>query len=69
MSPSPDSDIRIAETGPQAFSLTVAFGGQTFECGSYISRAAAQQAGRMFLQRKEREGVGQQRRPRRKTKP
>lgn len=31
----------------------VTFDGQRFECGNYISHAAAQQAGRLFVQRKE----------------
>ena len=36
------------------------------ECGNYISRAAAMQAGRLFVQRKEGEAVGQRARTRRK---
>lgn len=56
--------IQVDEIGPQTFDLTVTFEGRRFECGRYISRAAAQQAGRLFLQRKEGEGVGQRRRPR-----
>ncbi len=65
MKPAPaPATIQVDETGPQKFSLTVTFEGQRFECGSYISRAAAQQAGRLFVQRKEGEAVGQKRRPR-----
>jgi hypothetical protein len=58
--------IAVEDVGPQKFTLTVTFDGQRFECGTYISRAAAQQAGRLFVQRKEGEAVGQRRRPRQK---
>lgn len=51
------SPIVIDETGPQSFTLTVTFDGQRFDCGRYISRAAAMQAGRLFLQRKEGEAA------------
>ena len=63
MKPAP-ATIQVDETGPQKFALMVTFDGQRFECGNYISRAAAQQAGRLFVQRKEGEAVGQKRRPR-----
>ncbi|CAO3355165.1 hypothetical protein [Azospirillum palustre] len=55
-SPAP-SPILVEETGPQSFTLTVTFDGQRFECGSYLNRAAAMQAGRLFLQRKEGEAA------------
>ncbi|CAK0762038.1 UTP--glucose-1-phosphate uridylyltransferase [Azospirillaceae bacterium] len=58
--------IDVQELEPQKFALTVTFGGQRFECGFYINRTAAMQAGRLFVQRKEGEAVGQKRRPRRK---
>jgi len=58
--------IQIDESGPQAFVLAVTFEGRRFECGSYISRAAAMQAGRLFVQRKEGEAQGRRGRPRRK---
>ena len=58
--------IQVDETGPQAFALSVTMEGRRFECGSYISRAAALQAGRLFVQRKEGEAAGQRRRPRQK---
>ena len=45
--------IQIDVIGPQKFTLAVTFDGQRFECGNYISRAAAMQAGRLFVQRKE----------------
>jgi hypothetical protein len=48
--------------------LAVTFDGQRFECGNYISRAAAMQAGRLFVQRKEGEAAGQRGRPRKKSK-
>ena len=65
MKPAPAA-IQIDETGPQRFTLTVMFDGQRFECGNYISRAAAMQAGRLFVQRKEGEAVGQRGRTRKK---
>lgn len=55
-SPAP-APILVDEAGPQSFTLTVTFDGQRFDCGSYISRAAAMQAGRLFLQRKEGEAA------------
>ncbi|WP_431855303.1 hypothetical protein [Azospirillum sp.] len=45
--------------------LTVTFDGQRFECGTYISRPAAMQAGRLFVQRKEGEAAGSRTRPKR----
>ena len=61
-----DSHIEIAEIAPQKFALVVVFDGQRFECGSYISRAAAQQAGKLFVARKEGEQAGRKKSPRRK---
>ncbi len=58
--------IRIEETGVEKFSLTVVFDGQSFDCGSYISRTAAAQAGRLFVERKQGEAAGRRKRPRRK---
>ncbi|WP_377810865.1 hypothetical protein ABNQ38_29425 [Azospirillum sp. A29] len=52
------SSIIVDEVGSQKFTLAVVFDGQRFECGSYISRAAAMQAGRLFIQRKEGEAAG-----------
>lgn len=57
MKPAPSS-ILVDEAGPQNFTLAVMFDGRRFECGSYISRAAAMQAGRLFIQRKEGEAAG-----------
>ena len=57
---------QIAEIGPQKFTLVVTFCGQNFECGTYISRAAAQQAGKLFIARKEGEQIGRKKAPRRK---
>ncbi len=62
----PETEIRVAELGPQKFGLTVMVDGRTFECGSYLSRAAAMQAGKLFVERKEGEAAGQRKRPRRK---
>lgn len=51
------SSIIVDEVAPQSFTLTVMFNGQCFDCGTYINRAAAMQAGRLFLQRKEGEAA------------
>jgi hypothetical protein len=61
---SEESAITITETGPQKFSLTVRFGAEQFECGTYISRTAAMQAGKLFVDRKQGEAVGRLKRPR-----
>ncbi|EWY41250.1 hypothetical protein N825_31515 [Skermanella stibiiresistens SB22] len=58
--------IQVDETGPQKFTLVVTFDGQRFDCGNYISRAAAMQAGRLFVQRKEGEAEGRRGRTRKK---
>ena len=59
-----DHEIRIEQLGPDKFGLTVLFGGQSFECGHYISRVAAMQAGRLFVERKQGESEGRKKRPR-----
>jgi hypothetical protein len=58
--------IDIREVGTQKFELSVTFDGQRFECGSYLNRAAAHQAGRLFVARKEGEQAGRKKSPRRK---
>ena len=58
--------LDIREIGPEMFELAVVFDGQRFECGNYLSRAAAQQAGRLFVARKEGEQAGRKKSPRRK---
>lgn len=58
--------IDIRETAPQKFELAVTFDGQRFECGNYLNRAAAQQAARLFIARKEGEQRGRQKSSRRK---
>ncbi len=60
----PPSPILIENVGPQKFTLSVTFDGRRFECGNYLNRAAAMQAGRLFIQRKEGEAVGQRGKPR-----
>jgi hypothetical protein len=60
------ASIQVNEIGTRKFTLTVTVDGQRFECGTYISRAAAVQAGRLFADRKEGERAGRQKRPRRK---
>jgi hypothetical protein len=62
----PRSSIQVEELGAQKFSLTVVFDDQRFDCGTYISRAAAMQAGRLFVQRKEGEQAARKKRPKRK---
>jgi hypothetical protein len=58
--------IEIREAGPEKFELAVTFDGQRFECGNYLNRAAAQQAGKLFIARKEGEQAGHKKSPRRK---
>ncbi|HEV2678403.1 MAG TPA: hypothetical protein VGV37_27995 [Aliidongia sp.] len=58
--------IDIREVGPQKFELAVTFDGQRFECGNYLNRGAAQQAGKLFVARKEGEQAGRKKSPRRK---
>ncbi len=58
--------IQVDEVGPQKFELTVLFDGRRFACGSYLNRASAMLAGRLFVQRKEGERAGRQKRPRKK---
>jgi hypothetical protein len=57
--------IDIREVDPQKFELAVTFEGQRFECGNYLNRSAAQQAGRLFVARKEGEKAGRAKSPRR----
>jgi hypothetical protein len=61
-----DAKIEISETGPETFELAVTFDGQRFACGNYLSRGAAQQAGKLFVARKEGEQAGRKKSPRRK---
>jgi hypothetical protein len=61
-----EATIDIKEVGPQKFELAVTFDGQRFECGNYLNRAAAQQAGRLFVARKQGEQAGRKKMPRRK---
>lgn len=61
-----DPKIEIREVGRQKFELAVTFDGQCFECGNYLNRAAAQQAAKLFVARKEGERTGRKKSPRRK---
>jgi hypothetical protein len=61
-----ESHIQIDEISAQKFELVVIVAGQRFECGNYISRAAAQQAGKLFIARKEGEQAGRMKAPRKK---
>ncbi len=58
-----DSEIKVDHLGPDKFALTVLFEGQSFECGTYINRVAALQAGKLFVERKEGEKEGRKKRP------
>jgi hypothetical protein len=58
------SDIRVTQLGPDKFALTVLFEGKPFECGTYMTRIAALQAGKLFVERKEGEREGRKKRPR-----
>jgi hypothetical protein len=60
------SAFDIREIAPQKFELAVTFDGQRFECGNYLNRAAAQQAGKLFVARKEGEATARKKAPRRK---
>ncbi len=59
-----EASIEVEETGPETFALTVVFDGQRFACGTYLNRAAAMQAGRLFIARKQGEEAGRKKRPR-----
>lgn len=61
-----EATIDIREVGPQKFELSVTFDGKRFACGNYLNRAAAHQAGRLFVARKEGEKAGHKKSPRRK---
>ena len=67
MASSSAASVHIEEVGPEKFELTVNFAGKRFECGTYLNRAAAAQAGRLFVERKQGEQVGQKKRPRKKA--
>jgi hypothetical protein len=60
------SAIHVEEIGPQKFTMAVTFDGQRFDCGNYISRAAAMLAARLFVERKEGERTGRAKRARKK---
>jgi hypothetical protein len=61
----PPAETEIVELGPEKFSLAVRFDGARFECGLYLNRAAAQQAARLFIARKQGEQANRKT-PRRK---
>jgi len=63
-SESPNPTITNTESAPGKFALVVTFDGQQFECGTYINRAEAMKAGKLYVERKEGERIGQKRRPR-----
>ena len=56
-------EIKVEEIDTQKFALTVLFEAQSFDCGTYISRMAAMQAGKLFAERKEGEREGRKKRP------
>ncbi|MFN3075985.1 MAG: hypothetical protein ABT940_03705 [Alphaproteobacteria bacterium] len=57
MASSSEGNVHIEQLAPGSFALTVVFDGQRFACGSYLSRAEAERAGRLFLARKEGEAA------------
>ncbi len=61
---SQESEIKVEQAAPDKFILTVLFEGQSFDCGTYITRVAALQAGKLFVERKEGEKEGRKKRPR-----
>jgi|GEM_PF-2541184 len=64
MAPTNDEPrIEVTEDGPGKFSLCVIFDGHSFACGNYLTRPAALQAGRLFVDRKKGEQRGQKKRP------
>ncbi len=58
--------IQIDENGPHTFLLTVTYDGQRYQCGTYINRAEAMKAGKLFVDRKDGERLGQKKRPKKK---
>lgn len=60
------SEILIEQIAANDFRLTVIVDGESFICGSYLNRAAAQQAGRLMIERKAGEVQGRKKRPRKK---
>jgi hypothetical protein len=60
------AEIKIEQVAANDFRLTVDFDGQSFVCGSYLTRVAAHQAGRLMIERKEGEKQGRKRRVRKK---
>ena len=56
--------IDVTKSTPGKFALVVTFDGQRFECGTYINRAEAMKAGKLFIDRKEGERIGRKKRPR-----
>jgi len=66
MAKAPEGKMEIVEAGPRNFTLTVVWDGQRFDCGTYLDRGSAMQAGKLFLARKEGEAEGRKKRPRKK---
>ncbi len=62
----PPNGVEVSELGPQKFSLVVTFDGRRFECGTFLSRAEALKAGRLFVARKQGEEAARGKRPGRK---
>lgn len=62
-------EMLVDQVAPTDFRLTVIFEGERFDCGSYVSRVAALQAGRLFTERKQGEQSSRKKRPRKKGMP
>lgn len=55
-------EIHIEQVGANDFRLTVIIEGQRFVCGSYLTRVAADRAGRLMIERREGEKRGRKKR-------
>ncbi|MDR3515100.1 MAG: hypothetical protein P4M00_04730 [Azospirillaceae bacterium] len=62
--PSTEPVVSIDQIDAQTFTLSVTVDGQRFDCGNYLTRMAAVEAGRQFVRRKEGERAGRKSRPR-----
>lgn len=60
-------EMLVEQVTATDFRLTVIFEGERFDCGSYVNRVAALQAGRLFAERKKGEQSSRKKRPRKKV--
>lgn len=59
----PEHRVEVEETAPRTFTLKVHFDGHVFDCGNYLTRPAALQAGRLFVERKLAESSSRKKHP------